>query len=355
MNLIDRYICRTIIGTTVIVILALLSMDFFIQLINQIEDVGKGNYGILQAMFYVLLELPRDVYQLFPMAGLIGCLMGLGILAANSELIVMRAAGISLGQITKAVLFAVIGMVIIITLLGEWVGPKTIFYGEKFKAMARSGGQAVATRQGIWLRDGSDFIHIFTVESTKELTGITRYQFDAADRMTEMSFAAHALYQQHVWQVEQVSQSQFLPSGEVKTQTIPTTEWKMQLNPDVLKIAQVDPEEMTLPKLYKLIEYRKHNGLRYNNIALNFWQRLIQPFATCVMMLLAIPFIFGPLRSATMGLRLVAGVIVGFSFYILNQLFGPISLVYMFPPILAAIVPVTLFALIGAWFVRKMG
>lgn len=355
MKLLDLYIGRTILGTTLMVILALISMDFFIQVMNELSDIGKGNYGILQAMYYVLMELPRDVYQLFPMAGLIGCLMGLGLLASSSELVVMRAAGVSLWQITRAVFMVVILMVAIVTLLGEVIGPHTILYGERFKALERSGGQALATTGGVWLRDGSDFIRIQTVQTIKSLDGVTRYSFNDKHQMTKVTYAAKAQYQHGAWLLKNVQETDIATSGVVTSKTMPTGIWHIQLSPSVLKIAQIDPDEMTLPKLYQWIEYRKHNGLRYNNYSLTLWQRIFQPLATCVMMLLAIPFIFGPLRSATMGLRLVAGVIVGFSFYILNQLFGPISLVYQLPPILAAVLPLTLFAAIGVRFIRRMG
>ncbi|MBY0378337.1 MAG: LPS export ABC transporter permease LptG [Gammaproteobacteria bacterium] len=355
MRLLNRYICRTVLGTTLVVIIALISMDFFIQLMNEIDDLGRGNYGIMQALIFVLMELPRDVYQLFPMAGLIGCLMGLGLLASSSELVVMRASGVSLAQITRAVFIAILIMVAVVTFLGEAVGPRAMLYGEQLKALARSGGQALATRNGLWLRDGADFVRIQTVQTAKVLDNVTRYSFNEQHQMTKMIYAAHARYENGAWSLDDVKETDVALNGTVTSKTAPTGVWHMQLNPAVLKITQIDPDEMTLSKLYQWIEYRKANGLRYNNYALTFWQRIFQPLATCVMMLLAIPFIFGPLRSATMGLRLVAGVIVGFSFYILNQLFGPISLVYQLPPILAAIIPMTLFACIGVLFIRRMG
>lgn len=355
MRIINNYIGRTIIGTTAIIFIALISMDFFIQLMNEVGEIGHGNYGMAQALLYVLLVLPRDIYQLFPMVGLIGCLMGLGILAGNSELVVMRAAGVSLWQITRAVLMAIILMVFFVTILGEAISPQAIFYAESLKASERSGGQAMATKQGIWLRDGSDFVHIKAVEMADQLIGVTRYQFNQQHRLTNITYADKAVYQHKIWQLQNISASIINPDNTVSVQKQDAAQWKMHLNPDVLKVAQIDADEMSINKLYELIQYRKQNGLRYNTVSLSFWQRIFQPLATCVMMLLAIPFIFGPLRSATMGLRLVAGIIVGFSFYILNQLFGPISIVYMFPPILAAIVPMLLFAGVGVWFMRRMG
>ena len=349
----DRYIARTVIGTTLLILFALLCMDFFIQIMNELDDIGKGSYGLLQALLYVCLILPRDIYQLFPMAGLVGCLMGLGLLASNSELIVMRAAGMSLAQITRAVLMGILLMIIVVTVLGEGFAPRLLLHAERLKALDRSNGQALATQQGVWLRDKNNFIHIESVEATDTLNGVTRYQFTPTHQLTEVAFAEHAKYHGGQWNMQGINRSILHPNGEVSTDKADNSQWTMELNPSVLKIAQIEPDEMNLLKLHQWIHYRKANQLRYSNDALVFWQRIFQPVSTSIMMLLAIPFIFGPLRSATTGIRLVAGVIVGFGFYILNQMLGTISLTYQFPPFLGAVLPLLLFLSLLLWYVRS--
>ncbi|MBB72159.1 MAG: LPS export ABC transporter permease LptG [Legionellales bacterium] len=352
MKILDNYIARTIIGTTLLVVAVIVAMDFFIRLVGEFNDVGKGAYNMTEALYYVVLLVPTDVYTFFPMAGLIGGLIGLGLLASNSELIVMRGAGMSITQISRAVLYGILIMVFVVTLAGEFFGPRLLYRADSNKAVAKSGGQALATQHGIWLRDSNSFIHIDTVFSGGELAGITRYQLDDQHRMTRASHAQSAVYQGKQWRMKDIAES-IIGRQQVTTNHEDNAIWDMQLNPTILKVAQVEPDEMPLNKLYSVIKYNKQNNLNTAKFSLQFWQRIIQPLSTCVMMLLALPFIFGPLRTATMGLRIFSGVIVGFGFYILNQFFGPFSLVYQFPPFLAAIIPTLVFAGAGFFLMKR--
>jgi lipopolysaccharide export system permease protein len=354
MKLLNRYIIKSVLQTTLIVVIALISLDFFIELIGELGDIGEANYTLTQGLLYTLLEMPSDICQLFPIAGLVGCLLGLGVLASNSELIVMRASGLSIYQISRSVLYAVLLMVFLVSIIAEVITPTALRYADTLKALDKSGGQAVATQQGIWLRDGQSFIHIESVKNAEHLHGISRYIFSEDHHLTSVSYAKEAKYLNHEWIVHDIYQTDITES-KTSTEQFDQASWVMNLNPTVLKLAQVAPYEMSLRRLREYIQYQKQNGLRYQVSALNFWQRIFQPLGTCIMLLLAIPFIFGPLRSVTMGLRLVSGVIVGFSFYMLNQFFGPFSLVYHFPPFIAAITPSLVFLVIGYFAMRRVG
>lgn len=350
--ILSRYIAKTIISMTVVVCVAIISLDFFIQLLTEFNDFGKGNYHFINGLIYVILNLPRDFYQLFPMMGLIGSMLGLGLLASHSELIVMRTSGMSMMQLVMSVMYTILLMIIITTILGEGLAPLSSHQATVAKTIAKSGGQGVATRQGVWLRDGNSFIHINEVVSSDHITGITRYQFNANRQLQTVSFAKSGTYQHKSWNMNDIMQSTIgnQIAAVHQTQAI----WTMKLNPLILKLAAVDPVDMTLSKLYGYNQYRKANALRYNDSALTFWQRVVQPLTTMVMMLLAIPFIFGPLRSVTMGLRLLAGIVVGFTFFLFNQFFGPFSLVYHVPPLLAALTPTLLFGGLGLVLVLRI-
>lgn len=352
MKILSRYIALTITGTTLIVVVALLGMDFFIELLHEFADVGKGEYTLRMALEFVLYIIPRDLYLLFPMAGLIGVMLGLGILASNSELVVMRASSLSIAQISFAVMFAVISMVAVITFIGEGLAPYALHHADMMKSLAKSSGQAVSTQHGLWLREGNNFIHIEKVARGGGLEGISRYEFDDQHQLLRSSRAKSAVYRDDHWELLDVQQSHVSELG-VKSQYVDKSDWLVSLNPEVLKVAQEDPEEMSLKKLYQIMQYKKQNSLEYADYALPFWRRVFQPLATCVMMFLAIPFIFGPLRTVTMGFRLVMGLIVGFSFYILNQFFGPFSMVFQFPPILAALFPTILFSGVAFYIMQK--
>lgn len=353
MKILDRYIGKTVISMTLLVTITLVGLEIFIQLVNELRDVGKGSYGLQEALIYVVLKMPYYLYLLFPLAGLVGGLLGLGSLATHSELTVMRVAGVSVQQISRAVLGAILILVFVVTLLGEVIAPKLTAYADTRKGMAKSGGQAISTQAGLWLREGNSFIHIATVVRGGHLANISRYQFDKNHHLVLASHVAKATYHQGQWQLEGVRNSVIKETG-VTTSTVAADNWQINLTPEVVKIAQNDPEDMSLWKLYSLMQYKKQNNLDYTDYGLPFWKRIFQPFATCVMMFLAIPFIFGPLRSVTMGLRLVTGILVGFSFYILNQFFGPLSTVYQVPVVIAAILPTLLFAALGFVLLRRV-
>ena len=354
MKIVYRYISTTILNTIFLALLVVVGLELLITFISELNDIGSGDYNLLQAMQYVLLDMPRRVYLLFPMAALVGTMMGLGLLASNSELIVMRAAGVSVGQISLAVLQVAFIVVVLITIVGETLGPKFKYIAETQKAIARTGGEALKTNRGIWLRDGHSFFYIDSILPGERLQGVTWYEFDGEHHLLAVTYAKAAQYHDDYWVLENIQRSK-LTKNSVTSERLPQAKLNISLNRDLLRITQVTPEQMSLMQLKSYISYRKSNRLRASNYELAFWRRLFQPVATALMIFLAIPFIFGPLRSVTMGLRFVSGVMMGFIFYILNQFFGPISLVYQLPPVLAAILPTLFVAIIAGFMLRKMG
>ncbi len=353
MKILSRYLLKTIASSTLIVLFIILGMDFFIQLMNELKNVGDGNYTLWRAMAYILMTMPNDLYLMFPMAGLLGALMGLGNLATHSELVVMRSSGMTMIQISRTILGCVLLFVLVVTLFYETLAPSLTHEAEVMRGLARSRGQAVATQYGIWMREGNSFFHFDEVRRSGEVYGLTRYQFDDQYQLTRVSQAQSGQHQGQGWQVKQVQITELSPQ-KIMPRQVSEEWWPLHLDPSILRIAATDPSEMSLFRLQKVIRYQKANALRSADYALVFWQRVFSPLIACVMMLLAIPFIFGPLRTATMGLRLVAGVIFGFSFYILNQIIGPFSLVYQIPAILAAGLPLLLFAGVGFVLMRRV-
>jgi lipopolysaccharide export system permease protein len=351
MKLIDRYLATTIIHTTLIVLAMLIGVTIFISLIQEINDIGNGSYGFLAALEYVFLTLPQQVYSFFPMAMLVGVSMGLGLLANHSELTVLRASGVSLAKITWAVMKAAIFLLIIATIIGEWLGPITDHFAENQKTALTSKGQAIETSQGTWIRDGQNFLYINSITKNRHLQGISRYQFDKQGNLVEVSYAQNGDYQQGVWVMQNVVTSH-ISVKQVTTSSEASTKWQLSVKPKVLRISAVDPSEMSLKELVEYLSYLKQNNLNRDTYALAFWQRVLQPLATLIMVWLAIPFVFGSLRTISMGVRMMMGIMLGFTFYLLNEFFGPLSIVYRLSPFLAALIPMLLFA-VGAYFLQR--
>lgn len=352
MKILGSYIARAVIGSTIIVTLVFIAMESFIAFFQQLQDVGKGNYTIYDALIYVPLVLPSNVYQVFPMAGMIGSLLGLGGLASRSELIVMRAAGVAKRQIVAVVLLTAIVMLAVAIFFGEWLGPQAAVYAHHMKAIAMSGGQALQTRQGTWIRDGSNFIRIATVTDQDHLKNITRYEFNSRHQLLIAATAKTAEYINHHWIFYDVNESH-ISNEAVTAKFYKNQQWPVTFKPRVLQMTQTQASEQTLPKLLSYIHFLKRSGLATTSDVYNFWKRIFQPFATLVMILLAVPFIFGVLRHVTMGMRILVGVVAGMAFYLLNEFFGPFSMVFQIPPFAAAAVPTILFAVIGVVLLLK--
>lgn len=353
MKLLDRYIAKTILAAIALVTLMLAGLQIFILLVNQLDDLGRGDFGIWQTALYVLLQMPYQVYLFFPMASLMACLIGLGILANNRELVVMRAAGMSIGQITLAVLKVALVVIILVTLIGETIVPRLAHVANDQKTQALSGGQALRTAQGSWLRYHNDFITIGTVVSDTSLQDVYQFRFDDSHHMRLARKMKHIEFVNNAWYAYDVDET-IIGDKQTRAQHHKSLLWDVAVKPKLLNLTRSEPDELTLSELRQYLREQKRNYQTASNYQLAYWQRLIQPLTTVVMMILAIPFIFGPLRSSTMGAKLLAGITVGFGFHIINRFFGPISQVFQWPPILAAVGPTLVFALLGIWLMRRV-
>lgn len=353
MKLLDRYIAKTVLSAIALVTLMLAGLQIFILFVNQLDELGRANYGILQASLFVLLQMPYQVYLFFPMASLLGSLIGLGILANNRELVVMRAAGMSIWQVTLAVLKAALIIIFIVTITGETIVPKLAYIANDGKLQAMSSGQALRTAKGVWLRHQNDFITIGSVISDQELQQVYQFHFDQQHHLRLARAIDQLTYENHQWIGKNVSES-IIDEGKIESHHQDEILWDVPLQPKILKVSSSEPDEMTLSELHQYLRIQKINHQTALNYQLAFWQRLIQPLTTVVMMMLAIPFIFGPLRSSTMGSKLLAGATVGFGFHIINRFFGPVSQVFQWPPEIAAFGPTLIFALVGVFLMRRV-
>lgn len=353
MNLLDRYIAKTVLSAIGLVTLMLVGLQIFILFVNQLDDLGKADYGITQAAVFVLLQLPYQVYLFFPMASLLGSLIGLGVMANHSELVVMRAAGMSIAQITASVLKASVLVIILITSMGELLVPMMAQYANDYKTSALTGGQALRTAHGVWVRYDNDFISIAEVLPDKILRGIYQFRFDNEHHLQLARTIEKAQFINDAWIAYGVKQTEF-SANSTYARTNAQMVWDVSIKPQILMISSIEPDEMTLHELNRYLREQKRSKQNAHQYKLAFLQRIIQPLTTMVMMVLAIPFIFGPLRSSTMGSKLLVGATVGFSFHIVNRFFGPVSTVFQWPPELAALGPTFVFAFIGLYLMRRV-
>lgn len=354
MRILDHYIRSSVIWATSLVVLVLLGIESFIEFIAELPSMGVANYNILSVFAFVGMQLPSDLYQLFPIAGFLGSLIGLGRLATTSELIIMRAAGVSIARIAWAVVKAALLMLVVITIIGEWLAPTWQYQAMQLKERQMQHKIDPWSSEGLWLHQGQSFVHIGNIVSGSEVQDISRFDFDTQDHLLSSLSAQTAFLEKGVWQLKQVSVTKLTPM-EAKVEHFDTLPLGFTFQPELLqKKTQLESDQQTITALWNNIQYRRQAGLLANELESAFWARVLQPFTTVIMICLGVPFIFGSLRSASMSARILTGIIVGFVFYMLNQFIGPIALVYQWPAWIAGSLPTVLFLLIYAALLSRI-
>ncbi|HGK4608296.1 TPA: LPS export ABC transporter permease LptG [Yersinia enterocolitica] len=352
-GVLDRYIGRTILNTILMTLFMLVSLSGIIKFVDQLRKVGQGDYSAASAGMYTLLSIPKDIEIFFPMAALLGALLGLGTLATRSELVVMQASGFTRMQIAASVMKTAIPLVLLTMAIGEWVAPQGEQMARNFRAQQMYGGSLLSTQSGLWAKDGSDFIYIQRVSGDKELTGVNIYHFDQQDRLLSVRYAATATFEDNLWRLSQVDESDLSNPNKVTGSQTLTGEWKTNLTPEKLGVVAMNPDSLSISGLHDYSKYLRQSRQESSRYELNMWGKIFAPFSVAVMMLMALSFIFGPLRSVPMGVRVVTGIFFGFVFYVLDQIFGPLSLVYNIPPVIGALLPSILFLLISVYLLLK--
>jgi len=353
MAKLDWYIGKSVFMAILAVLGIILGLASLFAFIDEMADISD-TYTFWDAGSFVVMTAPRRLYDMLPMAALIGCLIGLGALASSSELTIMRAAGVSIGRIVWAVMKPMLVLMIAGLLIGEYVAPVTEAQAQAARSLAQGTGDAQSARRGLWHRQGDEFIHINTVQPNGLLYGVTRYRFDDQRHMISASFAKQANYKTEYWELKDVSTTLF---HEGRTEVVSTQQerWNIALSPQLLSTVVLPPESLSMTGLYGYAHYLADQGLANGRYWLAFYTKILQPLVTVALVLMAISFIFGPLRSVTLGQRVFTGVLVGFTFRIAQDLLGPSSLVFGFSPLFAVLVPAGICALAGIWLLRRAG
>ncbi|WP_051302897.1 LPS export ABC transporter permease LptG [Psychromonas aquimarina] len=352
MGILDRYIGKTIFAATFLSLFVLIGLSSIIKFVEQMRNVGQGTYDALAAAYFVVLKMPVEIAVFFPMAALIGALIGLGSLASSSELVVMQAAGMSKLRIAGAVLKTAIPMVLMVMVLGEFVAPQTDKEAYSMRDQARSGQEQVSNKYGVWVKDAKSFISIGRMNSQSELFNVQLYFFDDEMKLDNAVVAQKGVYQQGSWLLEQISRTRFLDDKTAVDQ-LPEFVWKTELTPKKLEVILSDPDKMSMRDIYNYIQYLETNEQDANSYWLVLWRKAVLPFTVIVMMLLSVSFIFGGLRSVSMGTRLIFGIASGFAFHVSGELFGPFSLVFNLPPLLGALLPSILVLTIAMYLLKR--
>ena len=352
MKIVERYLMKSMLFASLLILAVLITVEMFVGVVTEMSYIGKGSYGFFQALQYVLCFLPLVIYQLFPTIFLLGSLLGLGRLAATSELVVMRGSGVSLIETLKVASLAVAILLVPVMLLGECVAPRLSDYATQLKNTATGKPEGSNPFHSVWLKNRNEMIHIYDVLSKNELAGITDYQFDQNRRLSRIDYAPFAHLDNGAWRLMEVIRTDFLKEGfkitHLKDQIL-----SVKIKSTLIQLDMRDFDQVSLLSLYKSYRYREQMGLVATHLKLVFWQRIVQPLTAWVMICLGVPFVFGAMHRINIWGKLLMGGLIGFGFYTLNQLLSRLSLTVMLPPALAALLPTVIFATICVILVRR--
>ncbi len=362
MSRLARYIASQVLAAMLLVLCVLGGLDLLLYTIDELGNT-RGGYGVLQALRYISYIAPRHLYELLPASALIGALAGLGSLAASNELVGMQAAGYSRWQITLAVMQPAMLVMVLGLVLGEYVAPRLEIRAEVDKSLAL-GLRAGLTRFGHWERDGGVFLHFNSMETQGILHGVTLFEFDDQQRLVHQVEAELANFQgaaggkanRYSWQMVNGNEFNFTYQGDavINThQSFGERNWELDMTPELLQVLVVDPASMAISDLWRFGQRFLQQGLDSGPYFLGFWRKALQPLNTGVLVLVAISFIFGPLRSASMGLRVFSAICLGLTFTIVQKLFQQLSLVYHMRPLFAVLLPILLCFVAGVVLLKR--
>jgi lipopolysaccharide export system permease protein len=308
----------------------------------------------------VLLTTPRRIYELMPYVAFMGALIGLGTLANNSELVVLRASGMSVWRIVGSVTMAAVPVMALTFAMGEWMAPAGEARGEALKVSAKYGNERARIGEGLWYREGDLFMSISAIAADGNLIGIQQYRVDADNALRYTRAAASGRFVstggERYWVLEDVSETYFDNNGVVGAQRHGAMRWDTRVDPQLLTTSVLlEPRKLSLADLRRQVDFLLAQELSAERYQLAYWSKLLQPLATLGLVFIAVGFILGPLRERSMGTRIATGILIGLTFKYLQDLFGPMAMVYELPAWLAVAIPVLACWIAGWYSVRSVG
>ena len=345
LKVFERYLAREVYASTALVLTAFLLLFAFFDLIGEMKDLGHGGYQMENIVAFVILTVPGRLYELAPIAVLIGTVYAMTTLARHSEITVLRASGLSTAGFLRMLMRIGSVFVIITLMVGEFVAPPAERAAQQLRLKAMSSMVAQEFRSGLWVKDERSFVNVRNVQPDASLQDVRIYEFDNEYHLKTISDAVTGVFiVPDQWKLGNVTRTIFDTSGErASVERLPEVMWKSALNPDILSVLLVVPEKMSVFKLVQYIKHLAENQQKTERYVIALWKKLVYPLTAFMMMILALPFSFMSTRGGTVSLRVFTAIMLGIGFHMLNGLFSNLGVINQWTPFLSAVTPSAIF------------
>lgn len=353
MGLLTSYLMRTILASTLLVLLVLLALGGLFEFISQLEDI-KGSYGIPQALLYTALRMPQLSFEMLPIAVLIGSLLGLGGLANSSELVVMRTAGISVLRLSGMVAVSGLVLMILTVLIGEFIGPPLDYFARNMRDEARYEQESENIGNAAWVKDGPVILHLERVNTEFEFGSIFLFRFNEDNTLQSIAQAENSgIDDADNWLLENFRETRFQDDGVQVVESSLAVE-SFEVDGELLGITLVKPISLSARGLMSYIAYLKKNELSAERYETELWSRISGTATVVIMPVLALAFVFGSLRSAGAGGRLMIGVLIGLGYFLASEMLANSGQIFNLNPAIITWVPSFALLLVTAFALTRV-
>ena len=353
MNQITKYLNKEFFISIVIIMLGLIALFSFFDFIQEINDLGKGGYGLTQVFIYVLLSIPGHIYEVIPLAVLIGAMYTVGTLSQNSEFTVMRSSGLSIKKIAASLIYVGIFFCFLTFIIGDLISPNSEKNAQQLKISSTDSVVSQEFKSGFWIKDGKSFVNIENVLPDSSLEDIHIYEFDKDFKLRTIVNAKQGLFEDGQWKLVDISLTT-LEAEKVTSTNIENGNWKSLIRPEMMNALIISPEKMSTINLAKFINYLQLNNQKVTRYEIALWEKLIHPIMPLVMLLFAVPFGFLQERSGGKYLKMFLGIIIGISYLILNTMIRHLGLLNDWQPFMSSLIPTIIFLSIGLYLIFKI-
>jgi len=324
----------------------------FFDFIQEISNLGKGKYGLIQAIVFVIYSIPGHIYELIPTAVLIGSMYTVGQLSYNSEFTIIRTSGLSIKKIALSLIFVSLFFSILTFAIGDLITPGSEKNAQQLKINSTESSVSQEYKSGFWIKDGNSFVNIENVLPDTTLRDIHIYEFDKNFSLRTIINSKNGKFEEGQWKLNSISLTSF-ENNKVVHSKIDSGTWKSLIRPEMMNVLIISPDKMSTFNLIKFIDYLKINNQNITRYEVALWEKIIHPIMPIIMIIFALPFGFLQERSGGKYLKMFIGIIIGIFYQIINTMMRHLGTLNDWPPFLSSLIPSLIFLSIGLYLIAK--